>query len=98
MKIAGEAVYVDLNGKRHSIEGVGRLPDDASLQSLSVSGSLSFVDFSCDKIKIDGEAKGKSINTKNISIEGTFEGSTLKVDSSFKASGSVKIESISSKK
>ena len=95
MKIEGEAVYIDMTGKRHSIEGVGSLPDMA-LQSLSVSGSFSFNELSCDNLKVEGECNGKSIVAKKISTEGTFEVDSVEVET-FKFSGSAEIEKIVAK-
>lgn len=90
MKIEGEAVYIDAAGKRHSIEGVGNVPDNIALQKLKVSGSFKFDAVSCDEVKISGECNGKSLNAKNISVEGTAYIDTVEADS-FQLSGSAKI-------
>ncbi len=95
MRIEGEAVYVDAAGKRHSIEGIGSLPDDLNLQSLNVSGSVEFDDISCDKIKIEGSGDGKSLTAKNLSVEGSLEVDSVKVEELFQVSGGVKIGTIS---
>lgn len=92
MKIEGEGFCIDSNGKRHSVAGIGSLPDSDSLQKLSVSGSGSFDNISCDEVKIEGDGRGKSINAKNISVAGSFEVDSVKVEKTFKISGSVKIE------
>ena len=95
MKIEGEAKYVDAQGKRYSIEGIGSLPDATALQSLNVSGSLDFGEIFCDKIKIEGECFGKSITAKNISVSGSFEVDAVKVEETFKVEGSVDSDNIS---
>ena len=95
MKIEGAATYVDSNGKRHSIEGIGSLPDDTSLQSLNVAGSFSFDDISCDKVKIEGDGRGKSIVAKNISVSGSVEIDSIKVEELFQVSGSTEISNLS---
>lgn len=95
MKIEGEARYVDMQGKRHSIEGIGSLPDATALQSLNVSGSFDFGEISCDKVKIEGECLGKSLTAKNISVSGIFEVDAVKVEGSFEVEGSVDSENIS---
>lgn len=95
MKIEGEARYVDTQGKRHSIEGIGSLPDVTALQSLNVSGSFSFGEISCDKVKIYGECFGKSLTAKNIFVSGSFEVDAVKVEETFKVEGSVDSENIS---
>ena len=95
MKIEGEARYIDAQGNRHSIEGIGSLPDATALQSLNVSGSFDFGEISCDKVKIEGECFGKSITAKNISVSGSFEVDAVKVEENFKVEGSVDSENIS---
>ena len=97
MKIAGEAVYVDAAGKKHSIEGIGSLPDNNDLQSLNVTGEFSFDEISCDDMKISGSCEGKSLNAKNISAEGTVEVDAVNVEERFKLSGSADIEKITAK-
>ncbi|MBQ7476271.1 MAG: hypothetical protein IJT06_02605 [Selenomonadaceae bacterium] len=97
MKIEGEAIYVDSTGKRHSVEGVGSLPDDILFKSLNVSGSCSFANISCDKVKIEGECVGKSINAKKISASGSIEIDAMKIDGDLEVSGSVDSEFISAK-
>lgn len=96
MKIEGEAVYIDTAGKRHSIEGVGSIPD-VTLQKLKVSGSFTFDEISCDDIKISGECDGKSLNAKNVSVEGEAEIGTVEAEA-FKLSGSVKIDKLVAEK
>ena len=95
MQIEGEAVYTDSSGNRHSIEGIGTLPD-MPLQSLNVSGSFSFNKLSCDNLKVEGECNGKSIVAKKIYGEGTFEVDSLETEK-FKFSGSADIEKIVAK-
>ena len=97
MKIAGEAVYVDATGKKHSIEGIGSLPDNNDLQSLNVTGEFSFDEISCDEMKISGSCVGKSLTAKNISAEGTVEVDAVNVEERFKLSGSADIEKITAK-
>ena len=97
MKIEGEAIYVDAAGKRHSIEGVGNVPNDDALQKLKVSGSFKFDKVSCDDISISGECKGKSLNAKNISVEGKADIDTIEADS-FQLSGSARIDGIVAEK
>lgn len=94
MRIEGIAKYVDFNGKRHSIEGIGSLPDGNKLQSLSSSGSFSFGNLDCDELKIEGECQGKSVNAKNISVSGIFEVDTVKAEKSLKIEGSINSENI----
>ena len=95
MKIEGEARYIDAQGNRHSIEGIGSLPDATALKSLNVSGSFDFGEISCDKFKIEGECFGKSVTAKNISVSGSFEVDAVKVEETFKVEGSVDSENIS---
>ena len=95
MKIEGDARYIDAQGKRHSIEGIGSLPDATALQSLNVSGSFSFGEISCDKVKIEGECFGKSLTAKNIFVSGSFEVDSVKVEETFQVEGSVDSENIS---
>ena len=97
MKIAGEAVYVDAAGKKHSIEGIGSLPDNNELQSLDAVGEFSFDEISCDDMKISGSCEGKSLIAKNISADGTFEVAVVNVEERFKLSGSADIEKITAK-
>lgn len=97
MKIEGIASYVDKAGKRHSIEGIGSLPDGDELENLNVEGSFSFDKISCDDIKISGECNGKSINGKKISTEGTIDVEYVEVET-FKLSGSADINKIVAKK
>lgn len=97
MKIAGEAVYVDAAGKRHSIEGLGSLPDNDELRSLDAAGEFSFGGISCDEMKVSGSCSGKSVAAKNISAEGSFEVDAVKVEEKFKLSGSAEIDSLHAK-
>ena len=97
MKIAGEAVYVDAAGKKHSIEGIGSLPDNNELQSLNAAGDFSFDKISCEDMKISGSCEGKSLNAKNISVEGTIEVAAVNVEERFKRGGligSIKCDSL----
>ncbi len=94
MKIAGEATYIDAKSKRHSIEGVGSLPDDINLQNLNVSGSIEFDEISCDKIKIEGSGEGKSLTAKNLSVDGSLEVDEVKVEALLKISGSINIDNL----
>lgn len=94
MKIEGEGFCIDSSGKRHSVAGIGTLPDFDSMQSLKVSGSLNFDKISCDEIKIEGDCRGKSIIAKNISVSGIFNADSVKVENAFKVSGSVEIENL----
>ena len=98
MKIEGEGFCVDSKGKRHSVAGIGTLPDSDSLKSLQVSGSLNFDEISCDEVKIEGDGRGKSINAKNISVSGSLETDSVEVEEVFKVSGSVKIEKLVAEK
>lgn len=95
MGIEGIASYVDAMGERHSIEGVGTLPN-TPLQSVSVSGSFSFDELSCDILQVEGECNGKSIVAKKISAEGSFDADSVEVET-FKLSGSVGSEKIVAK-
>lgn len=95
MKVEGIAACVDAKGKRHAIEGIGSLPD-IPLQSLSVSGSFSFGEISCDNLKAEGECVGKSVVAKKISVEGSFEVNSAEAES-FKLSGSADVEKITAK-
>ena len=97
MKIAGEAVYVDAAGKKHSIEGIGSLPDNNELQSLNAAGDFSFDKISCEDMKISGSCEGKSLNAKNISVEGTIEVAAVNVEERFKLSGSAEIKNLVAK-
>lgn len=97
MKIAGEAVYVDSAGKKHSIEGIGSLPDNNELQSLNATGEFSFDKISCDEMKVSGSCEGKSLTAKNISADGTIEVDTVNVEERFKLSGSAEIKSLVAK-
>ena len=97
MKIAGEAVYVDAAGKRHSIEGLGSLPDNKELQSLNAAGEFSFGEISCDELKVSGSCSGKSIAAKNISAEGSFEVDAVNVEEKFKLSGGVRVDDLCAK-
>ena len=94
MKIEGIANYVDDNGKRHSIEGIGSLPDGNKLQSLNSSGSLSFGNLECNELKIEGECQGKVVNSQNISVSGTFDVHTVKAEKSLKIEGSIDSENV----
>lgn len=94
MRIAGEAVYVDAKGKRHSIEGLGSLPDNNELQSLNAAGEFSFDKISCDEVKISGSCEGKSLNAKKISVEGSFEVDVVTVEKIFNLSGSIDVETL----
>lgn len=94
MKIEGIANYVDSNGKRHSIEGIGSLPGGTELQSLNASGSLSFDNLDCKEFKIEGECQGKSINAKNISVSGTFDVHTVKTEKDLKIEGTLDSENV----
>ncbi|MBQ3452345.1 MAG: hypothetical protein IJL14_07780 [Selenomonadaceae bacterium] len=95
MRIEGIASYVDVAGKHHSIEGMGTLPN-TPLQSVSVSGSFSFEELSCDTLKVEGECNGKSIVAKKISAEGSFDVDSVEVET-FKLSGSIDAEKIVAK-
>ena len=95
MRVEGEGFCIDSNGKRHSVAGIGSLPDSDSLQKLSISGAVSFDNISCDEAKIEGDGRGKSINAKNISVSGSFEVDSVKVEKKFKVSGSVQLENLS---
>ena len=95
MKIEGEATYVDAAGKRHSIEGVGSLPDEVNLQSLNISGSIEFDEISCGKAKIEGSGEGNSIAAKSLSVDGSLEVDSVKVEELFQVSGGVKIDTLS---
>ena len=97
MKILGEAVYVNADGIRHSVEGIGNLPDNNELKSLDAGGEFSFDKISCEEIKISGSCEGKSITAKNISAEGTFEVVSVNVEGKFKLSGSAEIDKIIAK-
>ena len=94
MHIEGEAIYVDAKGSRHSIEGIGSLPDETNLQSLKVSGSISFGSISCEKITVEGECNGKSVTSKNISVSGSIEVNSINVGEKFKVSGSTDSEKL----
>ena len=96
MKIEGIASYIDKAGKRHSIEGIGSLPDGGELENLNVEGAFSFDKISCDDIKILGECNGKSINGKKISTEGTIDVEYVEVET-FKLSGSADINKLVAK-
>ncbi|MBR0062472.1 MAG: hypothetical protein IJP68_13440 [Selenomonadaceae bacterium] len=97
MKIEGRALYIDIAGKSHSIEGVGKISADVALQKLEVSGLLTFDEIICDAVKISGECTGKSLNAKKVSIEGTADIGTAKSDS-FHFSGSAKIGNLVAEK
>lgn len=96
MKIAGEAVYVDTAGKKHSIEGIGSLPNN-DLQRLNATGEFSFDKMSCEEMKISGSCAGKSLTAKNISAEGTVEVDAVNVEERFKLSGSAEIKDLVAK-
>lgn len=98
MKIAGEAVYVDAAGKRHSIEGLGSLPDNDELQSLNAAGEFSFDKLSCGEMKISGSCEGKSLTAQNVSAEGSFEVAAADVAEKFQLSGSAEIDRLRAKK
>ncbi len=97
MKIEGEGVYVDSKGRKHSIEGIGSLPDEINLQSIKVEGSFSFEEISCDKIKVEGECSGNTVTAKNISIEGTIEVDSVTVEDTFKLEGKAEIKLLDAK-
>ncbi len=96
MQILGEGVYIDANGRRHSVDGIGNFPDDMLLQSLSVEGTFSFKNFSSDTIKISGECSGQLLTAKKIFVEGTFDVDAAQVDT-FKLSGSIDAEKLTAK-
>ena len=70
MRIEGEAAYIDKSGKRHRIDGCGKLSDSDYLQSLSVDGTLSFGKISCNKFKLSGDCSGESLTAEEITIDG----------------------------
>ena len=94
MRIEGEAVYIDLNGKRHSIEGIGNLSDITALKSLKVSGAMTFDGITCDKLDIEGDGRGKSAIAKDFSVSGSVEIDSVNVENLFKISGSTEIENL----
>ncbi len=96
MKIEGIASYIDAAGKRHSIEGIGSLPDGTALQELNVSGSFSFDKISCDNVKVSGEFGGKLLTAKKISVEGSFDVGVTDVET-FNLSGSIDAERLTAK-
>ena len=98
MHIEGEAVYIDLNDERHSIEGVGSFSDNTALKSLKVSGELTFKEITCDELKIEGEGSGTSAITKNFSVSGSIEIDSVEVEEIFKVSGSTEIKKLNAKK
>lgn len=97
MQIEGEAVYIDSNDKRHSIEGEGNL-DITELKSLKVEGELTFKDITCDELKIEGEGNGTSATAKNFSVSGSVEIDSVTVEDIFKVSGSTEIKNLNAKK
>lgn len=88
MRILGEGIFVGADGRRHTLEGIGNFPDDMPLQSLAVEGIFSFKNFSCDKVKIEGECSGKSLTAKKISVEGIFDVDAAQTET-FQVSGSI---------
>ena len=88
MKIAGEATYIDKDGHRRTIAGMGSV-SDGELESLKVSGSCEFGDLVCNDVKIEGECSGSSLKSENVTSSGTLRVKTLIVEGSLKASGSV---------
>ena len=84
MRIEGEATYIDSTGKRHSIEGIGSLPDGSTLQSLKVSGIIKFDEMSCDDVQIEGDGRGKSITAKSMNVTGSVEVNTIEVENLFR--------------
>lgn len=97
MQIQGEGVYVDANGRRHSVDGIGNFPDDMPLQSLSVEGTFSFKNFSCNNLKVEGEIVGKLLSAKKFSVEGSFDVDAAEVDN-FKLSGSIDTDKLIAEK
>lgn len=87
MKIEGEASYIDVKGKRHSIEGMGDLPNNIKLKFLKVEGTIDFEDIICEKISIEGECNGDKISCQNFSAEGEVEIDEIKVEKTFKVDG-----------
>lgn len=98
MQILGEGVYVDAKGRRHTVEGIGDLPDDINLQSLAVEGTFSFERISCDTIKVEGECTGDSLTAKNFSVEGTLKVDSLNIEENLTAEGSLKASNIAAAK
>ena len=94
MKIEGKCVYINSNGERRSIKGHGSLSENTGLQDLQISGKIFFEKISCDKIKIKGDGRGKSINAKNISVSGSLEVDLVSVEKIFEISGKAKIENL----
>lgn len=96
MHIEGEAVYTDLNDKRHSMEGEGN-SDITELKSLKVEGELTFESITCDDIVIEGECIGKSAVAKDFSVSGSIEIDSVTVEDTFKVSGSTEIKNLNAK-
>ena len=94
MQILGEAIYVDKNRRRHTVEGIGNFPDDMAVQSLKVEGDFSFEEFSCDTIKVTGECHGDSLTAKNFFVEGTLEVDSVKIAEQLNVEGSLKVANI----
>ena len=98
MNISGEGRYFDKAGRRHKVEGFGSLPDDTALQSMKISGKLSFGKISCDEIKISGECFGDSLTAQNISVEGTLDVNSVEVAEILKLEGSLKVSHLEATK
>lgn len=94
MKISGEGNYSDATGRRHKIEGFGNFPDDIPLQSLNVSGELSFRKISCDTIKVSGECFGDSLTAQKFSVKGTLKINSISVLEFLKVTGTLKSANI----
>lgn len=94
MKISGEGNYSDATGRRHKIKGFGTFSDDMPLQSLNVSGELSFRKISCDTIKVSGEGFGDSLTAKKFSAEGTLKINSIRVSEILKVTGILKAANI----
>ena len=97
MEILGEGSYIDTAGRRHNVEGIGSIPDDTPLKSLTVEGTLSFKNVSCDEVKVEGECSGNSLKAKRISIEGSIKVNSINVEDNLQIEGLPKITDIEAK-
>ena len=70
MKIKGSGKYIDATGKNNKILGVGEIADDEKLQTLNVSGNLSFKKISCCTIDVAGKCTGDSIVAQSLNVSG----------------------------
>ena len=91
MHIEGEGVCIDANGNRHSIAGIGGLPESGKYRKLKVSGNITFKNISAIEVKLEGDSRGESIKADELSAEGIFKVNEVSIINRFELSGTPNI-------